>query len=160
MADSVYIRRKKWLIVIIAAAVALGALACDATKTDGFHFTAINQTSGPLTVRHIPAWAQTANGNLLRPGSFDTAASKGDATVYKVELAQDRNRRGIVEISDLVLKAGESVRFSTEWDVVEGSGSRSSAAHRFVGTNGDRERVVDLFWGQLEANDFTVVFTR
>ena len=160
MAISVYIRRKRWLIVILAAAVALGALACDATKTDGFHFTAVNQTREPLTVRHTPAWAQTANGKLLRPGSFDTAASKGETTIYKVELPQGRNRRGITEISDLVLQPGESVRFRTEWDVVDGSGSRTSAAHRFVGTNGDHERVVDLFWGQLEDSGFTVVFTR
>ncbi len=146
--------------MIIAAAVALGAFACDATRTDGFHFTAVNQTNEPLTIDHTPAWALSANGNLLRPGSYDAAASKGDPVVYKVEQAKDRNRRGIDEITDLTLLPGESVRFSTEWDVVDGSGSRSSAAHRFVGTNGDHERVVDLFWGQLEANDFTVVFTR
>ena len=43
MAKSVYIGRKRWLLVVLAAAVALGALARDATKTDGFHFTAVNR---------------------------------------------------------------------------------------------------------------------
>ncbi len=160
MANSVYTGRKKWLIVILAAAVALGALACNATKTDGFHFTAVNQTSEPLTIDHTAAWARAANGDLLRPGSYDAAASKADTTVYKVERARERNRRGIAEITDLTLLPGESVRFSTEWDVVEGAGSRSSASHRFIGMNGDHERVVNLFWDQLEAGDFTVVFTR
>ena len=150
----------KWLVVAVSTAFALGVIGCDATRTDGFHFTAVNQTSEPLVVGHTPAWALAPGGDLLRPGSYDAAAGKGETTVFRVELAQGRDRRGIAEINDLLLKPGESIRFSTEWDVVEGSGARSSAVHRFVGQNGDRERVVDLFWDELEKREFTVVFTR